>query len=117
MKTSYATRAHVWLPGKSRRVILGVPSAAPVGKASSSSSTVALALLEAMHKRLSYLRGDAIVRLSDYVRRRGLSAPAVTNAARRQTVPAFREKGVWKIGDRDNLSAPVAAPKRHTARS
>ena len=76
---------------------------------------LALALLEAMHKRLSYLKGDAIVRLSDYVRRRGLSAPAVTNAARRQTVPAFREKGVWKIGDLDTLSAPIAAPKRHTA--
>ena len=78
---------------------------------------LALTLIEAMHKRLSYLRGDAIVRLSDYVRRRGLSAPAVTNAARRQTVPAFREKGVWKIGDRDTLAAPIAAPKRHTARS
>ena len=60
---------------------------------------LALALLESMHKRLAYLRGDAIVRLSDYVRRRGLSAPSVTNAARRQTIPAFREKGVWKIGD------------------
>lgn len=60
---------------------------------------LALALLESMHKRLAYLRGDAIVRLSDYVRRRGLSAPGVTNAARRQTIAAFREKGVWKIGD------------------
>ena len=59
---------------------------------------LALALLESMHKRLAYLRGDAIVRLSDYVRRRGLSAPGVTNAARRQTIAAFREKGVWKIG-------------------
>ncbi len=60
---------------------------------------LALALLESMHKRLAYLRGDAIVRLADYVRRRGLSAPGVTNAARRQTIAAFREKGVWKIGD------------------
>lgn len=59
---------------------------------------LALALLESMHKRLAYLRGDAIVRLADYVRRRGLSAPGVTNAARRQTIAAFREKGVWKIG-------------------
>ena len=59
---------------------------------------LALALLESMHKRLSYLRGDVIVRLSDYIRQRGLSAPAVTNAARRQTIPAFREKEVWKIG-------------------
>ena len=59
---------------------------------------LALALLESMHRRLSYLRGDVIVRLSDYIRQRGRSAPAVTNAARRQTIPAFREKEVWKIG-------------------
>ena len=60
---------------------------------------LALALLESLHKRVSYLRGEAIVRLSDYIRKRGLSAPATTNAARRQTIPAFREKGVWKIGE------------------
>ena len=39
-----------------------------------------------------------IISLSEYIRQKGLSAPAVTNAARRQTIPAFREKGVWKIG-------------------
>ena len=59
---------------------------------------MALALMESLHKRLSYLQGEEIIRLSDYIRQHGLSAPAVTNAARRQTVPAFREKGVWKIG-------------------
>ena len=59
---------------------------------------LAPALTESLHKRLSYLRGEVIIRLSDYIRRDGLSAPAVTNAARRQTIPAFREKGVWKIG-------------------
>jgi len=26
-----------------------------------------------------------------------LSGPALTNAARRQKFPAFREKGVWKM--------------------
>ena len=57
------------------------------------------ALLESLHKRVTYLRGESIVRLSDYIRKRGLSAPATTNAARRQTIPAFREKGVWKIGE------------------
>ena len=59
---------------------------------------LALALMESLHKRLSFLRGDLIVRLSDYVKNNKLSAPGVTNAARRQTIPAFREKGVWKIG-------------------
>ena len=60
---------------------------------------VSLALLESLHKRLSYLRGERIIRLSESIKQHGLSAPAVTNAARRQTIPAFREKGVWKIGD------------------
>ena len=60
---------------------------------------VSLALLESLHKRLSYLRGQRIVRLSEYIKQKGLSAPAITNAARRQTIPAFREKGVWKIGE------------------
>ena len=59
---------------------------------------LSLALVESLHKRLSYLRGETIIRLSDYIKQNGLSAPAVTNAARRQTIPAFREKGVWKIG-------------------
>ena len=59
---------------------------------------LSLALVESLHKRLSYLRGERIIRLSEYIRQKGLSAPAVTNAARRQTIPAFREKGAWKIG-------------------
>ena len=59
---------------------------------------LALALLESLHKRRSYLLGQRITTLSDYIRQEGESAPAVTNAARRQTIPAFREKGVWKIG-------------------
>ena len=60
---------------------------------------LAIALLESLHKRVTYLRGESVVRLSDYIRKRGLSAPATTNAARRQTIPAFRERGVWKIGE------------------
>jgi len=57
-----------------------------------------LALLESLHKRLAYLRGMEIIPLSDYIRRNQKSAAAVTNAARRQSIPAFREKEVWKIG-------------------
>ena len=60
---------------------------------------LSLALTESLHKRLSYLQGKIIIKLSDYIKQNGLSAPAVTNAARRQTVPAFRERGVWKIGE------------------
>ena len=57
-----------------------------------------LGLLESLHKRTTYLRGEKIIRLADYIRQSKLSAPSVTNAARRQTIPAFREKEVWKIG-------------------
>jgi len=58
-----------------------------------------LALLESLHKRTTYMRGENIIRLPEYARQNGLSAPAVNNAARRQTIPAFREKEVWKIGE------------------
>lgn len=56
-----------------------------------------LALIESLHKRISYLRGAEIVRLSDYAKKSGKTPAALTNAARRQNIPAFREKGVWKI--------------------
>lgn len=59
---------------------------------------VALALMESLHKRIAYLNGMSIIYLADYARKRGLSAPAVLNAAKRQNIPAFREKGSWKIG-------------------
>ena len=59
---------------------------------------LALGLLESLHKRRTYLRGEKIIRLADYIRQSKLSAPSVTNAARRQTIPAFREKEVWRIG-------------------
>ena len=60
---------------------------------------VSLALMESLHKRITYLKGDKVIRLSEYAKKRGASAPAVTNAARRQNISAFREKGVWKIGE------------------
>lgn len=60
---------------------------------------LALAILESFHKRLAYLKGETIIPLADYVRKHKQSAPAVSNAARRQKIPAFREKGVWKIAE------------------
>lgn len=58
---------------------------------------IALALIESLHKRVSYLKGSEIVNLSDYVKSKKLSAPRIFNAALRQSIPAFRERGVWKI--------------------
>ncbi len=62
------------------------------------SKIIALGLMESLHKRLAYLRGDKIISLAKYAKSQKKSASAVTNAARRQTIPAFRERGVWKIG-------------------
>lgn len=59
---------------------------------------VNLALIESLNKRVTYLKGQEIINLSDYVKDNSLQAPAVFNAARRQSIPAFRQRGVWKIG-------------------
>ncbi len=56
------------------------------------------AIFESLQKRITYLQGEAIVRLAEYGKEHPRGPPAVFNAARRQTIPAFREKGVWKIG-------------------
>ena len=63
------------------------------------SALLAAALRESLHKRLAYLESRKIVQLSDWARRKGFSPNAQLNAAKRQTIPAFREKNVWKIGE------------------
>lgn len=57
-----------------------------------------LALSEGLHKRIAYLEGKKIVSLSEHAKARSVSLAGLINAGRRQTIPAFREKGVWKIG-------------------
>ena len=59
---------------------------------------IALSVIESFHKRNTYLAGQEIISLSDFARRTGVSPAALTNKAKRQTIPAFRERGVWKIG-------------------
>ncbi|MFY9493198.1 MAG: Fic family protein [Minisyncoccia bacterium] len=56
-----------------------------------------LGLTESLYKRIAYLKGETIIPLADYTKKHSLSGPALSNAARRQKIPAFREKGVWKI--------------------
>lgn len=60
---------------------------------------ISLALLESFNKRITYLKGNTIVRLVEYAKTVGQSVSILLNKAKRQTIPAFREKGVWKIGD------------------
>lgn len=59
---------------------------------------IAVGLVESLHKRITYLKGQKIITLSEYAKMHDLSVAGMINTARRQNIPAFREKGVWKIG-------------------
>ena len=67
------------------------------GKSDMFSNYLFLALSESLNKRLAYLRGDEIIKLSEYAKAGSFHAPALTNAAKRQTIPAFRQEGTWRI--------------------
>lgn len=60
-------------------------------------SVIYLALLESLNKRITYLENSEIITLADYARTNKQVLAGLINKARRQTIPAFREKGVWKI--------------------
>ena len=69
-------------------------------KTATMEKVIYLALMESLHKRITYLKGDKIVRLTEFARKSKQSVSSLLNKAKRQTIPAFREKGVWKIGSR-----------------
>lgn len=56
------------------------------------------ALTNSYHKRLAYLEGKNIVTLAAYAKETGFSHSNLLNKATRQTIEAFLEKGIWKIG-------------------
>jgi Fic family protein len=55
------------------------------------------ALTMSYHKRLAYLEGKRIVPLIRFAKERKESHSNLINKAHRQTIPAFMEKGEWKI--------------------
>lgn len=59
---------------------------------------VGLALTNSYYKRLAYLEGKNIVTLNEYAKQKKLSHSNLINKAKRQTIEAFLEKGIWKIG-------------------
>ncbi len=67
-------------------------------KTANMDKVVSLALLESFHKRITYLEGKKIIRLAEYAKKENESISILLNKAKRQTIPAFREKSVWKIG-------------------
>ena len=59
---------------------------------------VGKALTNSYHKRLAYLEGKQIVTLADYAKNNKISYSNLLNKAGRQTIEAFLERNVWKIG-------------------
>ena len=55
------------------------------------------ALTNSYHKRLAYMEGKNIVSLNEYTKINQQSYSNLLNKAGRQTIPAFQEKGQWKI--------------------
>ncbi len=68
------------------------------GKTKIMESIVARALTNSYHKRLAYLESKTIVDLAQYAKDHRLSHANLINKAKRQTIEAFSEKAVWKIG-------------------
>jgi len=59
---------------------------------------VGKALTNSYYKRLAYLEGKEIITLSDFAKDNKISHSNLINKAVRQTIEAFLEKNVWKIG-------------------
>ena len=59
---------------------------------------VGKALTNSYHKRLAYLEGKKIMTLADHAKENKLSHSNLINKANRQTIEAFLEKNIWKIG-------------------
>ena len=59
---------------------------------------VGKAITNSYHKRLAYLEGMEIVTLAEYGKKEKISHSNLINKAHRQTIEAFLEKGIWKIG-------------------
>ncbi|MEA1986764.1 MAG: Fic family protein, partial [Candidatus Marinimicrobia bacterium] len=68
------------------------------GNTSIMEEIVGKAITNSYHKRLAYLEGMEIITLSEYSKRKGISHSNLLNKANRQTIEAFTEKGIWKIG-------------------
>jgi len=59
---------------------------------------VGKAITNSYYKRLAYLEGAKIMTLAEYAKKKKISHSNLINKASRQTIEAFLEKGVWKIG-------------------
>ncbi|MDO8624145.1 MAG: nucleotide sugar dehydrogenase [bacterium] len=67
------------------------------GKINIMEEIIGRALTNSYHKRLAYLEGKMVITLNEYAKQHKLSHSNLLNKASRQTIPAFLEKGVWKV--------------------
>jgi hypothetical protein len=59
---------------------------------------IVLQLKESFHKRIAYLKGDEIVPLSVVAKEYpDITPQSIGNAAKKQSLPAFRERGKWMV--------------------
>jgi Fic family protein len=72
------------------------------GTANIMEEIVGKAITNSYHKRLAYLEGSQIMTLAEYAKKYKISHSNLINKANRQTIEAFLEKGVWKIGVSQN---------------
>ena len=68
------------------------------GKTKTMENIIFHALVNSYFKRIAYLKGLNIIKLSEYARIKKLSLSNLINKAKRQTIPAFRVKDKWMIG-------------------
>ena len=59
---------------------------------------IATSIINSYYKRLAYLEGKRIITLSEYSKEFKQSHSNLLNKAERQTIEAFVDKGVWRIG-------------------
>lgn len=68
------------------------------GKTEVMEEIIGRALTASYYKRLAYLESKRIITLAQYAKETKQSHSNLINKAQRQTIPAFTEKGIWKIG-------------------
>ncbi len=68
------------------------------GKSKLMDKVVELSIMESLNKRISYLKGEQIIPVTEFAKINNLSKHSLLNASKRQTIPSFRQKGVWMIG-------------------
>lgn len=59
-------------------------------------------LIEALYRRITQLTAKKIIPLADWAKKNGINVKSATNKAIRGTIPAFRVRGKWMIGEGAN---------------